>query len=343
MSIQKIVTVGGGTGSFTLLSGLKKYPVQLSAVVSMADDGGSTGVLRDELGVLPPGDVRQCLVALSESSENMRKLMNYRFEEGSLRGHSFGNLFLSALEKISGGFSQGVEEAMRILKVVGEVIPVTDQDIRLVIHLGTGRILEGEDQINKCDFQRYGVKEVTFSTQVSANAKALKRVARADAIVIGPGNHYCSILPNVAVKDFAQAIRESRGKVVYVCNLTNKKGHTSGWDVDDYVDSLEHYIGRGRVDYVIYNVKKPRRDAIEEYERSEGRNSLVVFRREKNPKRTYRLVNAYVASDVSPHYPQADTLAQSRALIRHDSTKLAQAILFLLEFAGKRGVVRDME
>ncbi|KKW06083.1 MAG: hypothetical protein UY41_C0036G0006, partial [Candidatus Moranbacteria bacterium GW2011_GWE1_49_15] len=130
-----------------LLSGLKKYPVDISAIVSMADDGGSTGVLRDELGVLPPGDVRQCLVALSDSSKILRELMNYRFENGGLKGHSFGNLFLSALEKINGGFSAGVEEASKILNVKGEVIPVTDQDTKLYMELLNGDKLRGEEEI----------------------------------------------------------------------------------------------------------------------------------------------------------------------------------------------------
>ena len=144
MKNKNIVTIGGGTGSFTLLSGLKKYPINISAIVSMADDGGSTGVLRDELGVLPPGDVRQCLVALSDSSEILRELMNYRFENGEFKGHNFGNLFLSALEKIKGNFVQGAEEAAKILNVKGEVIPVTNDDMRLLIELNDGRIIKGE-------------------------------------------------------------------------------------------------------------------------------------------------------------------------------------------------------
>lgn len=148
MKKKKIVTIGGGTGSFTLLSGLKKYPVDISAIVSMADDGGSAGVLRDELGVLPPGDVRQCLVALSESSEKMRELLNYRFENGGLKGHSFGNMFVSALEKICGGMTRGLEEAVEILNIRGRVMPVTEGDMRLIVELEDGTVLHGEDQLD---------------------------------------------------------------------------------------------------------------------------------------------------------------------------------------------------
>ena len=185
MRTKRIVTIGGGTGSFTLLMGLKRHPFQLSAIVSMADDGGSTGVLRDELGVLPPGDVRQCLVALSQSSEKMRERMNYRFENGGLKGHSFGNLFLSALEKMEGNFSEGVRCAMEILNVCGEVIPVTDDDAHLEMKLSDGTILRGENEINHAEIlQEVGVEKFSFAKSVRASALALKRISEADAIVI---------------------------------------------------------------------------------------------------------------------------------------------------------------
>src|SRR6185369_8514565 len=159
--MKKVVTIGGGTGSFMLLSGLKQYPIELSAIVSMADDGGSTGVLRDELGVLPPGDVRQCLVALSNTPEILRELINYRFATGGLEGHSFGNLLLSALEKITGDFGKAVEEAAQILNVRGEVIPVTLSNTRLYMELRNGRILVGEHEINvNTKLERVGVKKV---------------------------------------------------------------------------------------------------------------------------------------------------------------------------------------
>lgn len=337
MKKKRIVTIGGGTGSFTLLTGLKKYPVDLSAIVSMADDGGSTGVLRDELGVLPPGDVRQCLVALSQSSEKMRELMNYRFSEGGLSGHSFGNLLLSALEKINGSFGKGIEEAMKILNVSGEVIPVTDHDAKLRLRLGNGSILEGEDAINHGDIQTAGMKKLWYGSKVGAYAKAIDRVQRADAIIIGPGNHYCSILPNFVVDSFAKAVLESSAKVVYVCNLTNKKGHTIGWTLDDYVASLEKYIGKGRVDFVVVNTKMPKKELIQKYERTEGAGTLVRFDAEKeNTERTYKMALARVISDIVPKAQPGDTIAALRAFIRHDSDRLAKAIILLLETEGQR-------
>lgn len=331
MKSKRIVTIGGGTGSFTLLSGLKKYPVDISAVVSMADDGGSTGVLRDELGVLPPGDVRQCLVALSESSEGLRELMNYRFENGDgLRGHSFGNLFLSALEKVNGSFAKGVEQAMEILKVKGEVVPVTDEDVKLELRLKDGTVLHGEDEINHdTSFQTVGVDQLAFSRPVVAYRKAVERVSQADMVVIGPGNLYCSLLPNLIIEDFAEAVRKSEARVVYVCNLTNKKGQTIGWKVGDYVDAIERYIGEGRVDYVLYNVQEPPPELVARYEEQEGRDTLV--RADEAAPRSYRLVKADIVSSVAPRFSEADAIASTRAFIRHDSDRLAQAIMFLLE------------
>lgn len=342
MNKKRIVTIGGGTGSFTLLSGLKRYPVELSAIVSMADDGGSTGVLRDELGVLPPGDVRQCLVALSQSSEELRELMNYRFSEGGLSGYSFGNLFLSALEKINGSFGKGIEEAMKILNVSGEVIPVTDNDAKLRLRLKNGTVFEGENAINHADLQVAKVEKMWYESRVGASTKALDRVNRADAIVIGPGNHYCSILPNFLITPFARAVRESPAKIIYVCNLTNKKGHTSGWEVDDYVYSLEGYIGRGRVDYVIVNIQNPKRELIRRYEQKEGVGMLVNFGKgEELKKRSYQVVLSRVISGVVPKIQSADKISMLRAFIRHNPDKLAKAIILLLEMEGQK-VIEDV-
>ncbi len=343
MKKKRIVTVGGGTGSFTLLSGLRKFPVELSAVVSMADDGGSTGVLRDELGVLPPGDVRQCLVALSESSGVMRELMNYRFEEGGLAGHSFGNLFLSALEKTSGSFARGVEEAMEILKVDGEVIPVTEGNASLEIILADGEVLHGEDEINRAmHIQRVGLVSFRFAKGVSAYAKAIDRVRRADMIVIGPGNFYCSLLPNLIIREFAQAIAKSRATVVYVANLTNKRGHTEQWDVDRYVDEVERYIGRARIDSVIWNAKAPAPALVKRYEAQEGKGMLVRFDRTARDKRSYRVVCADIVSRKVPKLHPSDAVGSLRALIRHDPDRLARALMFVLEAKETRLVVKEM-
>ncbi|EKE21203.1 MAG: hypothetical protein ACD_7C00311G0003 [uncultured bacterium] len=230
-----VVTIGGGTGSFTLLSGLKKYPINISAIVSMADDGGSTGRLRDELGVLPPGDIRQCLVALSNSSDTLRELMNYRFENGGLKGHNFGNILLSALEKIQGSFSLGVKEATHILGVQGQVIPVSEDEMNLYIKLKNDKILVGEKQLDhNNDVRKYGIKKVYLKPSAQADREALSAIKKADIIIIGPGDHHGSIIPNLLVSGISEAIRKSKAKVIYNCNLTNKKGQTENFDVDKY-------------------------------------------------------------------------------------------------------------
>jgi len=340
MKNKNVVTIGGGTGSFTLLTGLKKYPINISAIVSMADDGGSTGVLRDELGVLPPGDVRQCLVALSESSETLRKLMTYRFSEGGLNGHNFGNLLLSALEKIEGGFSEGVAEAAKILNVKGEVIPVTNKDTNLYIQLKNGKTLEGEEQINhNFEIEKIGIAKNYLKPSAQANPKAIKKILEADLIVIGPGNHYCSIIPSFLVRGVTEAISKSKAKVVYNCNLANKKGHTEKFTLEDYVKSLEKYIPAGRIDFVTYNATKPGVKLIKKYE--EKRSLLVKFAHPAKKKK-YRVVQADLLSDVEPTFNKSDVTAPYRAFIRHDSDKLAKVLMMIMELGEYENIIRDI-
>lgn len=338
---KRIVTIGGGTGSFTLLSGIKKFPVDISAIVSMADDGGSTGVLRDELGVLPPGDVRQCLVALSESSTVLRKLLNYRFESGGLKGHSFGNLLLSALEKISGGFSEAVEEAIKILNVKGEVIPVTDDDTNVYMELKDGTILKGEDELNHdYTIQETGIKKFCLKPKAKANPKAIKRIEEADLIIIGPGNHYCSIIPNLLVEGIAEAIVKSKAKVVYNCNLVNKKGHTENFTLDDYVDSINAFIGKRRIDYVTYNTRKPSPKLIEKYENH--KELLIPFDINDRKNRSYSIIRADLLSTIKPSFSNSDALAHQRAFIRHDSEKLARVLMMVMELSDYRSIIKDI-
>jgi uncharacterized cofD-like protein len=328
---KNVVTIGGGTGTFVLLSGLKKYPVNLSAILSMADDGGSTGVLRDELGVLPPGDIRQGLVALSESSQLMRNLMNYRFENGGLEGHSFGNIFLSALEKVGGSFIKGIEEVGKILNIRGEVIPVSEEDMRLIVKLKNGKILQGETQLdhNK-EIRRIGIEKIYLKKKVKACKKALERVKKADIIVIGPGDLYGSILPNFLVEGIAKAILKSKAKIIYNCNLTNRKGQTDGFGLADYVDLLERYLGGQRIDLVTYNLRRPPRQILERYKRKEGKGVWVESDDKKNKGRRYKVIKADLLSRKIAKSSKSDKIAQTRSLIRHDPDKLAKLIFSLL-------------
>lgn len=319
--MKNVVTVGGGTGSYTVLLGLKNIPdVSLTALVSMADDGGSTGVLMDELGVLPPGDVRQCLVALSEYSEIVRKLMNYRFSEGSLKGHSFGNIFLAALEKVTGDFVKGVEVASEILKVKGVVIPVTKNKATLSIMLSDETLIEGEDKINHSDLQKIGIKKVFYKNKVELNENAREAILKADYIILGPGNYYCSVVPNLIVGGFGEAIRESKARIILPINLTNKLGHTLHWKVSNYVNDVEKYIEK-LVDIILINNEMPSKEQLEHYKFKEGDGVLI-----EDDFKDKRVIRESLLSHVSVIFNVADTLQGLRSFIRHDSEKIAASI-----------------
>ncbi len=320
--MRSVVTIGGGTGQFTLLTGLKKYPVHLTAIVSMADDGGSTGVLRDELGVLPPGDIRQCLVALSESDMIMRELFNYRYDQGGFRGHNFGNLFLSTLEKITGSFEEAVRVAGMVLAVRGEVIPVTTRSISLVCGHGD-QICRGEHAINDANLSEK--ESLHLEPEAYANPKAMAAIEQADCVVIGPGNLYCSIVPNLLVKGIPEAIARSRAVVVYNCNLMNKAGHTDGFTVSDYVAEIERFIGKGRVNFATFNNRLPERELLERYG-EEGKSLVAVAGDDEDfSEVTFRPLPADLIS--SRPFVQKAGDALKRTLIRHDPDVLAGLIV----------------
>lgn len=251
------MTIGGGTGSFVVLSSLKPYPVRLKAVISMADDGGSTGVLRDEYGVLPPGDIRMAVVALSDSSKVLRDLFNFRFSGGGLSGHSFGNLFLTALDKLTGSFQAGVREAGKILNIRGEVIPVTTDNVRLQAILSDGRRIRKESKIRFPARNRVRVRDVWLAPKARINPDAKRAIAEADLIVIGPGDLYRSVIPNLLVSGVPEAIRKSKAKKVYIANVMTNRHGTYNFSGEDYANEIERYLGKNVLDAAIFNTKKP--------------------------------------------------------------------------------------
>ena len=314
--MKNIVVIGGGTGTFTVLSSLKKYPqLHLSAIVSMADDGGSTGKLRDELGVLPPGDVRRGLVALSKSDKLMRDLINYRFKDGCLGGHNFGNLLISVLEKITGDFTKAIMKAGEILAIRGQVIPVTCDKTRLCGELENGKIIKGETNIDipKHD-GRLRIKRVFLRPQARATSEALKAIKEAHLIVIGPGDLYTSILPNLLVKGIGRAIAGSRAKKIYLCNLMTKFGETNGFKAIDFVKVIENYLGKNVLDIIVYNNHFPSQKRLAKYFKL---NSQVVkFNKKDFEKLPIRFIGA--------------NLITEKGLIRHNQEKLAKTILKLI-------------
>ena len=314
--MKKIVVIGGGTGNFTVLKGLKDHKFDLSAIVSMADDGGSTGVLRDELGVLPPGDVRQCLVALSRSDTLMRSLMNYRFENGGLGGHSFGNLLLSALEKVTGSFERAVEETGKILSIQGKVLPVTTNQVRLKMILKDRTVLEGEKEIYLSKKIDGGYHSLYLEPYPTANPEAIAEIEAADVIVMGPGGLHTSLIPNLLVNGISAALRKSSAKKIFVANLMNRRGQTTGYKVSDYVKEMVRYIGDDIFDYVLVNDQSPPQKLIDMY----AEEGDIV----ENDLREKRVVTAPFLGEIKA---QSAIDPMRRSLIRHDSNRLTEEIV----------------
>jgi len=324
----KITVIGGGTGSFTMLGALKHYSHSIAAIVNMADDGGSTGILRDELGTLPPGDVRQCLVALSDSSK-MRDLFNYRFEEGTFQGHAFGNLLLSALEKMTGSFSEAVETASDILRIRGVVIPATLDNVRLEMHWPSQKdsLLSGEAVIDAESFEHDPRKAtLTLVPNATANPMAIAAIAQADVVVISPGDLYTSLGPLLVIDGFKDALTTTRALKIYVSNLVAKKGQTESLTVADHADEIERFVGGAFLDYVLYNEQIPTPEIIKRYE-AEGAH-LVSFERDEFKKRHFSAVGGnFLGQLATPH--KNDKLPVMRSLIRHDAPAVARAIIEL--------------
>lgn len=326
----KIAVIGGGTGSFTLLSALKNHSDNITAIVNMVDDGGSTGVLRDELGVLPPGDVRQCLVALSNSPK-LRDLFNYRFEEGTFSGHAFGNVFLSALEKVNGNFNEAVETASEILNVKGKVVPATLDDVRLKMEWPDTTItLHGERAIDEKAFDKDPrTATLTLVPDASANPHAVKAILEADLVVVAPGDLYTSLGPLLIIDEIGRALKETHATVVYVSNLVTKDGQTDGFSVSDHAAEIERFAGGQILDYVLYNQQSPNAELANKYRETE--NALVVSAdTEKMDTMHYKAVGGNFLGAMA-QAQDSDVLPVTRSLIRHDPAVVANAIIELYE------------
>jgi len=324
---KNVVVLGGGTGTFTVLTGLKNYPLNLTAVVAMADDGGSTGILRDELGVLPPGDVRQCLVALSSHDKLMRSLMNYRFVEGGLKGHSFGNLLLSALEKITGSFDEAVEKASEILRIEGRVVPATLEKVVLVARVGN-RVIRGQNAIDETNING-ALKKISLEPHPHANPEALRAIKNADAIVIGPGNLYSSLVPNLLVKGIPEAIRKSKAKKILICNLMTRMDQMNKNSVAGFTREIESFIG-GPLDAIIYNNKLAQNSLLTKYAKEHETPTLWS----DLPEDRQTIGADLVARSLPSGQNKGDILV--RSLIRHDTKKLAATIVSALTNPAKK-------
>ena len=322
----KVVVIGGGTGSFTLLSALKQHDVELTALVNMADNGGSSGLLRDELGVLPPGDIRQCLVALSTAPQELRELFNYRFPEGTLSGHSFGNLFLSAVESMTSNFNDAVRIAGDVLRIRGQVLPITLKNCNLVMKVGNKNIV-GEYKIAYSNFELDERPQLFLRPKAVITEEAKSAILYADLVVIAPGNLYGSLAPALLVDGVGQALKDTQAKVMFVCNLVNKPNHTRDFTVSDYAAEVERFAGFKVLDYMLYNTDKPESKLLAKYALDE--EFPVIIDKPKLKVAHYQAIGGKFLSRSMVVRDKNDKLIK-RSLIRHDIDTIANSIMKLI-------------
>ncbi|WP_456400962.1 gluconeogenesis factor YvcK family protein [Persephonella sp.] len=321
---MKVVAIGGGTGLSSLLRGIKHLVPEtitdLSAIVTVADNGGSSGRLREEMQIPAPGDIRNCIVALAEDEDILTQVFQYRFSNGNgLRGHSFGNLFLSVLTKITGDFLDAVEITSNILKIKGEIIPSTDKLVDIVAEFSDGNIIKGETQITEYGKQLKGkiVKIWMEPSDVEAPEKAVEKIRDADFLIFGPGSLYTSIIPNLLVKDIRDAVLDSNSYKIYICNVMTQYGETDGFNASDHIKVLHKTVGTDFIDAAIINTTMPPNELIKKYLKE---NSQPVTA--DAPEITKMGVTVYPKD-----------LIEAENYVRHNPEKLTAALLEVMNKA----------
>jgi len=310
----KIVAIGGGTGLSVLLNGLKEYTSNITAIVTVADDGGSSGRLRQQFDILPPGDIRNCLVALADAPALMRDLFQFRFEQGSeLAGHSFGNLFITAMTRLTGDFEKAVKETSKVLALRGQVLPSTLNNVLLVAEHQDGSVTEGEGKIPQA---HKPIRKVFLKPAApSATPEAIKAIEEAQIIVLGPGSLYTSILPNLLIKEITDTIVASGAIKVYVCNVMTQPGETDGYKASDHIKAIISHSHPRVLDYCVVNLGEFPKEILKRYAKE---NSYPVTSDPENIKNMgYRIIE--------------DDIILSDGLVRHDPVKLTRIIVGFLE------------
>lgn len=320
--MKRVVVIGGGTGTFVVLSGLKKYDLDLSVVVSTMDSGGSTGRLRDQYGVVPPGDLRQCLVALSESSELWRQLFLYRFESGDFKGHNFGNIFLTALEKITDNYQEVIDTASYILQTKGEVLPVTFDKVNLCVEYDDGEVIKTESLIDTAFHKKNRIKRAYLEPKAMVNFRVLDTIKKADFIIIGPGDLYTSLIPNLVVEGVQEVITTSKAQVIGVVNIMTKHGQTTNYTASDHLHDLEKYLGRA-LDYCILHNKPVPESMMGPYHEF---GEIQVA--DDLPKTANIIRRDLLAKDI---FIPKEGDAVSRSLLRHDPIRLAKTLYSVIQ------------
>ncbi|SDO40494.1 gluconeogenesis factor YvcK family protein [Alkalicoccus daliensis] len=314
MKKANVCVIGGGTGLSVLLRGLKTFPVEISAIVTVADDGGSSGRLREELNIPPPGDIRNVLVALSEVEPLVEELFQHRFTNGSgLIGHSLGNLLLAGMSNITGDFAQGVQEISNVLNVKGKVIPASNEHLTLMAEFIDGTIVAGESKIPAIGKQ---IKRVYLEPEYPRPmTEAIYAIEQADLIVLGPGSLYTSIIPNLLVPGMKEAMIRAKGTKVYICNVMTQPGETDGYSVSDHIKAIDSHIGAKTVDAVLLNTQKIPSDFVKKYE-EEGSSHVEV------DTDNLTAMNVRIIAD--------ELLTITQDVLRHDAMKVSQRLISLL-------------
>lgn len=307
---KKVVILGGGTGTSTLVRGLKEFPVDISVVVSVCDDGRSTGKLRKEFDIPAVGDLRQVLAALSETEPLFEKLLNYRFETNNdLNGHAVGNLLLAALCNITGNMSDGLESLSKVLNLKGKVLPLTEDNVILMGKMEDGSVIEGEHNITDSSKT---IKDVFYKEEPKINPEVIKDIKNADMIILSMGSLYTSIICNLVCDDVVKAIDESTGKILYVCNMFTQPGETDEFAVSDHIKVLNDHLGKRKIDTVIINDGKIPKKFIEKYHREEEKDPVII------DKENINKMNVRIIKD--------DFIKLKDKGLKHDAIKLSLRI-----------------
>lgn len=312
--MSKVAVIGGGTGLSTLLCGFKKLPFEISAIVSVCDDGSSTGRLRKEFNTPAVGDIRKVLISLSEDEENVRKLLDYRFDTFSdLDGHALGNLILTGANEICGNMSDAVELTASILNLRGKVIPLTEDNVTLVGEMKDGTIVYGEHNITEYDGK---IEKVFYESEPKVNNDVLKAIREADAIVLSMGSIFTSIIPNLLCKEVIKEIDNASGKIIYVCNIMTQPGETDDFSVSDHIKLINSYLGKRKIDVAVVNSGDIDSDIILKYATTEQKD-LVLFDRDNIDK-------------LNIHIVENDYILIKNGCIRHNALRVALDIISYL-------------